>query len=84
MLKKKLMNVVIIGVLFLLVPALIGNITARILEIISPPSAFPLARSLEHTRGITRIALGVVGVYYVLAISGWVILRRQKRKSVGP
>ena len=39
-------------------------------------------RSLERARAITRIALVVIGVYYLVLISGWVILRRQKRKSL--
>jgi hypothetical protein len=81
MLKKKLMKGVMIVVLFLVVPILIGNITARILEITNPPPAFPLAKSLERTRAITRTAIGVIGVYYVLVISAWIILRHQKRKS---
>lgn len=81
MLKKIAMNALIIVTLFLLVPVLIGNITARILETINPPPAYPLVQVVERTKAITRTALLVVGVYYVLAISGWIVLRRLKRKA---
>jgi hypothetical protein len=37
-------------------------------------------KGLERTRAMTRIALVVVGIYYVVLISGWIILRRRKRK----
>ena len=75
----------------LLIPFLIGRTTVAILNITYPPAA-PAAgrdlrseaqaamRSLERARAITRIALVVIGVYYVVLISGWLILRRQQRK----
>ena len=97
MLKKKLAKALIIVVLFLLAPYLIGRITGPILGIINRPPALPLRKtrmtmqeeaaqaiaSLGRARAVTRITLGVIGGYYVVLISGWVILRHQKRKSVG-
>lgn len=38
------------------------------------------SRSLERARGITRIALVVIGVYYVALISALIIWRSRKRK----
>ena len=37
-------------------------------------------KGLERARAITRIAFVVIGIYYVVLISGWIILRRRKRK----
>ena len=37
-------------------------------------------KSLERARAITRTALVAIGVYYVVLIVGWIILRRRKRK----
>ena len=69
---------IIVGLL-LVVPYVLGNITARVLEVLSPPPALPLIASLQHTRALTRITLGVVAVYYAGLIGGWVVLRRKKR-----
>jgi len=89
--KNKLVKALIVVVLVLLVPFLIGRTTVAILNITYPPAA-PAAgrdlrseaqaamRSLERARAITRIALVVIGVYYVVLISGWLVLRRQQRK----
>jgi hypothetical protein len=38
------------------------------------------SRSLERARAITRIALVVIGVYYVALISALIIRRSRKRK----
>ena len=92
MAKNKLVKALIVVVLVLLVPFLIGRTTVAILNITYPPAA-PAAgrdrseaqaamRSLERARAITRIALVIIGVYYVVLISVWVILRRQQRKAL--
>ena len=89
--KNKLVKALIIVVLVLLVPFLIGRTTVAILNITYPPAAPATARSLraegqaairslERARAITRIALVVIGVYYVVLLASWIILRRQQRK----
>ena len=41
------------------------------------------SRSLARARAITRIALVVIGIYYVALIAGLVIRRSRKRKLPG-
>jgi hypothetical protein len=90
--KNKVLKVVIIVVLVLLVPFLIGRITTAILQNAYPPPASrrvannlrsegqSAIQSLERARAITRIALIVIAVYYVLLIAVWLVLRRRKRQ----
>jgi len=93
--KNTLMKVVIIVVLVLVVPILIGRITTAVLDATFSRPAETAAtdlqsranyaiRSLERARAITRIALVVIAVYYAVLVTVWLILRRQKRKSLRP
>ena len=72
---------VLLVALFLVVPIVLGNVTARVLEAVSPPPDFPLIESLEHTRSLTRMTLLVVAAYYVLLVSFLVGRRLRKRKT---
>jgi len=86
--KKAVMTVVLV----LLIPILLGRVTTWVLQKASPPPAMIQSGTLraqgdsaiahlQHTRGITRIALGVIGVYYVGLVTGWVVLRKKKSKA---
>ncbi len=83
---KQISRAPVILALFLLVPFLIGNITARVLDAIDPPrrveERLGLIEGVNRARAKTRLTLGVIGVYYVALVSGWIILRRQKPKSL--
>jgi len=74
-------KILIAVALVLIVPIVLGNITARVLEVVSPAPAAPLIANLEHVRMQTRIALGVIGVYYVGVIVAWLVLRKRKQKA---
>lgn len=77
---KKLTRALVIVALFLLVPYLIGNVTIRVLDAMDPPAH--LRKPRLGVRDKTRLALGIIGVYYVALVSGWIILRIRKRKAL--
>jgi len=83
---KKPSRAPVILALFLLVPFLIGNIMARVLDAIDPPrrveQKLGLIEGVKRARAKTRLTLGVIGVYYVALVSGWIVLRRKKPEAL--
>lgn len=89
--KKLLLKVVLAVVLFLLVPFLIGRVTVLVLENTLPRTPPPTSRSiraegeaafqsLQRARAITRIALVLIGIYYVILVITLIVLKRRKMK----
>lgn len=73
-------KVVLYVALFLLVPFIIGRVTAGILGAVNPPSEYAgLVEQLEHVRGQTRLTLLVITGYYVALVAILVGLRLRKR-----
>jgi hypothetical protein len=91
--KKLLLKVVLAVVLFLLIPFLIGRVTVLVLDNTLPQAPPPTSRSiraegesaiqsLQRARAITRIALVLIGIYYVILVITLIILKRRKMKSL--
>lgn len=89
MTKKTLIKLGLGVVLFLIVPYLIGRITTFVLDRTIPRAPAPVSRpiraeaesamqSLARARAITRIALILIGIYYVILITVLIILWRRR------